>query len=58
MRDGEVLDAVFDDGSGDRQRVDLIGLAGPALPPGSAHLLRRDTHDLLACDKQRLFKAP
>ena len=32
MRGRETLDAVFDDGACDRERVDLIGLAGPALP--------------------------
>ena len=31
MRDGECLDAVFDNGSSDRKRVDLIRLAGLAL---------------------------
>ncbi len=46
MRDGERVDAVFDDGSGDRLRIDLIRLAGLALAaPRSAHPVRRDPHD-------------
>jgi hypothetical protein len=31
-RDGKALDALAQDGAGDRERVDLVGLAGPALP--------------------------
>ena len=47
--DWEALDAVLDDRSCDRERVDLIGLAGLALSsPGSAHPVRRDPHDAFA----------
>ena len=57
MRGREVFDAVLDHGTSDRERVDIVGLAGPALTaPKGAHPLRRDTHDLLAGDDQRLLK--
>src|SRR5205085_12423295 len=51
--------ALLDDRPGDRQRVDLIGLAQLALAlAGSAHPLRRHAHDPLARRQQRLLKPP
>jgi hypothetical protein len=56
--DREAVDPVLDDRAGDRQRVDLIGLARLALAlAGGAHPLRRDPDDLLAGGQQRLLKA-
>ncbi len=58
VRDRELLDPVLDDGPGDRERVDLVGLARLALTlAGRAHPLRRDTHDPLAGRQQRLLQA-
>ena len=57
IRDREPLDAVLDDRAGDRQRVDLIGLARLALPlPRGTHPVRRHPHDPLARRKQRLLE--
>jgi len=59
MRGREAFDTVFDDGSGDRERVDLIGLAGLALSaPRGAHPVRRDADHLFAGADQGLLKAP
>jgi hypothetical protein len=53
----ESLDAVLDDRAGDRQRIDLIGLAPLALALArGAHPLRRDPHDPLAGRDQRLLE--
>ena len=57
IRDRELLDAVLDDRSRDRERVDLIRLARLALPlAGGAHPVRRDPHDPLAGGQQRLLE--
>ena len=57
IRDRELLDAVLDDRAGDRERVDLIGLARLALAlAGGAHPVRRDAHDPLAGGQQRLLE--
>ena len=57
MRSGTAR-PVLDDRASDRERVDLIGLTRPALPfAGSAHPMRRDAHDPLACCQQRLLEA-
>ena len=59
IRGREVLHAVLDDRSGDRERVDLIRLARLALTaPGGAHPMRRDADDPLAGRDQRLLKRP
>lgn len=59
VRRREGIDAVFDDRPGDRERVDLIGLAGLALSSTRrAHSVRRNADDALAGRDQRLFKAP
>jgi hypothetical protein len=59
IRDRELLDVVLDDRASDRQRVDLIGLARLAFALArSAHPLRRDPHDPLACCQQRLLEPP
>jgi hypothetical protein len=49
VRDRELLDAVLDDRAGDRERIDLIGLARlPLAAARSAHPVGSDTHDPLA----------
>ena len=49
VRDGELVDAVLDYRAGDRERVDLIGLAGATLAAaGRAHPVRSYPHDPLA----------
>jgi hypothetical protein len=59
IHDREPLDAILDDRSGDRERVDLVGLArlARALARG-AHPPRRDADDPLADSQQRPLKAP
>jgi hypothetical protein len=58
IRGRESLDAVLDDCSGDRQRVDLIGLARLTLTaPRSAHHLRWNPDDALTRRDQRLLQA-
>jgi hypothetical protein len=57
IRDREPLDPVTYDRAGDRERVDLIGLARLALPVArGAHPMRRDAHDPLAGGQQRLLE--
>jgi hypothetical protein len=57
MCHGETLDPILDDGTGDRERVDLVGLAGLALPtPGGAHPVRRHPDHPLTGGDQRLFE--
>jgi hypothetical protein len=57
VRDREALDPVLDDRAGDRERIDLIGLARLALPaPRRAHPVRRHAHDPLAGCQQRLLE--
>jgi hypothetical protein len=59
VRDGELLDPVLDHRAGDRERVDLIGLARLALPLArGTHPLRCHPDDPLAGGQQRLLKAP
>ena len=59
IRDRELLDAVLDDRSGDRERVDLVRLARLALPlPRRAHPVRCHANDPLTGGDQRLLQAP
>ena len=55
--DRELLDPVLDDRPGDRQRVDLIGLARLALAlAGGAHALRRNPEHSLTGGHQSLLE--
>jgi hypothetical protein len=57
IRNWELLHPIFDDRAGNRQRVDLIGLARLALALArSDHPLRRDADDPLARRQQRLLQ--
>ena len=56
-RAGKAIDALSEDRSGDRAGVDLVRLAGLALPAtGQAHELRRDPDDTLPRGHERTLE--
>jgi riboflavin biosynthesis pyrimidine reductase len=55
----KALHAVLDDRARDRERIDLVRLAGLTLPtPRRAHPVRRHPHHSLASGDQSLLKPP
>ena len=56
IRGRETINTVLDDRSGDRDRIDLIGLPRLTFPAsGSTHSMRRDSHHPLSGSDQRLL---